>query len=59
MLGLLSVSIGVGPIGFLQLGLLAELLGAKQAIIVLAIEGLLALVVTYPLWRQRNEGAAT
>jgi MFS family permease len=59
MLGLLSVSIGVGPIGFLQLGLLAELLGAKQAVIVLAIEGLVALALTFPLWRWRNEGAAT
>ena len=58
MLGLLSVSIGVGPIGFLQLGLLAELLGAKQAVIVLAIEGLVALALTFPLWRWRNEGAA-
>jgi MFS family permease len=57
MLGLLSVSIGVGPIGFLQLGLLAELLGAKTAIITLAIEGLIALALTFPLWRSRCGGA--
>jgi MFS family permease len=57
MLGLLSVSIGVGPIGFLQIGLLAEVLGAKTAIIVLAIEGLIALALTFPLWwPQREEG---
>jgi hypothetical protein len=51
MLGLLSVSIGAGPIGFLQLGLMAEALGAQTAVIVLAVEGLIALALTYPLWR--------
>jgi MFS family permease len=56
MLGLLSVSIGVGPIGFLQLGLLAEVLGSRTAIIVIAVEGLLALLLTAPLWRARDEG---
>ncbi len=55
MLGLLSVSIGVGPIGFLQVGLLAELLGAKTAIIIIAIEGLIALALTFPLWRPRGD----
>lgn len=54
MLGLLSVSIGVGPIGFLQLGLLAELLGAQTAIVVIAAEGLIALLLTLPLWRSRD-----
>jgi hypothetical protein len=52
MLGLLSVSIGAGPIGFLQLGLLAEALGAQTAIIILAVEGLIAIALTYPLWRR-------
>jgi hypothetical protein len=57
MLGLLSVSIGVGPIGFLQIGVLAELLGAKTAVIVIAIEGLIALALAFPLWRSRGEDA--
>ena len=55
MLGLLSVCIGVGPIGFLQIGLLAEAVGAKLAIIIIGIEGLVALLLTLPLWRSRNE----
>ncbi len=54
MLGLLSVSIGVGPIGILQVGLLAEALGAQTAIIVVAFEGLVALALTFPLWRLRG-----
>lgn len=54
MLGLLSVSIGVGPIGFLQVGLLAEALGARTAIVVIAVEGLIALGLTFPLWRSRG-----
>lgn len=55
MLGLLSVSIGVGPIGFLQVGVLAELLGARTAIVVIALEGLVALALTFPLWRRGSE----
>jgi MFS family permease len=54
MLGLLSVSIGVGPIGFLQVGLLAEALGARTAIMIIAVEGLIALLLTFPLWRERG-----
>jgi hypothetical protein len=56
MFGLLVASIGVGPIGFLQLGLMAGALGAKTAIIVLAIEGLIAVALTFPLWRRRGGG---
>lgn len=51
LLGLLSVCIGVGPIGFLQIGLLAEAIGARAAIITIGIEGLIALALTWPLWR--------
>ena len=54
MLGLMSVCIGVGPIGFLQIGLLAELLGAKNAIIISGVEGFVALLLTTPLWRKRK-----
>jgi MFS family permease len=54
MLGLMSVCIGVGPIGFLQIGLLAELWDAKTAIIVSGIEGFVALLLTLPLWRARR-----
>ncbi len=51
MLGLLSVCIGVGPIGFLHLGLLANAIGAQWATVVTGIETLLALALTRPLWR--------
>lgn len=57
MLGLLSVCIGAGPIGFLQIGILAELLGARTAIVILAIEGLIALALSFPLWRSRADHA--
>ncbi len=52
MLGLLSVSIGTGPIGFLQVGLLAEAIGAQLAIITTSAEGMLALVLTRHFWRE-------
>jgi MFS family permease len=51
MLGLLSVCIGVGPIGFLHLGLLADAIGAQWATVATGIETLLALALTRPLWR--------
>jgi len=58
MLGLLSVCIGVGPIGFLQVGLLADAVGARAAIITIGLEGLVALALTWPLWRRGDEVAA-
>jgi MFS family permease len=51
MLGLLSVCIGVGPLGFLQLGLMADAIGAQWATVATGIESLMALALTYPLWR--------
>ncbi len=52
ILGLISVAIGTGPIGFLQLGLLADAFGAQLAIIISGCEGLLALLLTRRLWRE-------
>lgn len=51
VLGVLTVCIGLGPIGFLHLGLMAELLGARLACILTGAEGLLALALTHRLWR--------
>jgi MFS family permease len=51
MLGLLSVCIGLGPIGFLQVGFLAQAFGARGAIIIIGVEGLIALALTRRLWR--------
>ena len=51
MLGLLSVCIGVGPLGFLQLGLMADAIGAQWATVATGLESLTALALTYPLWR--------
>ena len=52
ILGLLSVSIGMGPVGFLQVGLLADAVGAQLAIIILSAEGALALLLTQRFWRE-------
>ena len=52
VLGVLSVCIGTGPIGFLWLGWLANQIGAPQATAITGAIGLLALAVTYPLWRR-------
>ena len=50
MMGVLSVCIGTGPIGFAHLGLLADWLGAPTAVTIIALEGLVALVVAGLVW---------
>jgi MFS family permease len=51
VLGLLSVCIGLGPIGFLVLGGLAEGVGAPAATALMGAAGLLALAATRRWWR--------
>lgn len=50
MMGVLSVCIGTGPIGFMHLGLLADLVGTATACSIVAIEGLLVLVIVVRKW---------
>lgn len=49
-LGVLSTAIGTGLLGFLQLGLLADSLGASAATALVAAQGLVALVMTWRWW---------
>ncbi|MGE0580299.1 MFS transporter, partial [Reyranella sp.] len=51
VLGVLSVCIGTGPIGFVWLGWLADQIGAPAATAVTGLIGLAALAVTRPMWR--------
>jgi MFS family permease len=49
--GVLTVCIGMGPLGFLHLGLLSSWIGAPSAVIVSAAEGLVVLALTQRWWR--------
>jgi MFS family permease len=51
VLGVLSVCIGTGPIGFVALGWLADAIGAPWATAASGMAGLLVLLLTRPLWR--------
>lgn len=51
ILGVLSMCIGIGPLGFIALGLLADAVGAHWATAVTGVVGLLMLAVTRPLWK--------
>ncbi len=51
MLGVLSVCIGIGPVGFVGLGWLADTIGAPWATAATGITGLLMMLLTRPLWR--------
>jgi predicted MFS family arabinose efflux permease len=72
IMGLVTVAIGAGPIGMLYVGVLADWLGASVAVVVLAIQGLLALALAAWYWpemrrpvdlyaaaRQRSAGATS
>lgn len=50
--GVLSVCIGSGPIGFLALGVLADMIGASVATALSGAVGLCALAATWPWWRR-------
>ena len=52
ILGVLSVCIGTGPIGFVFLGWLADHIGAYQAVMASGVLGLLAMALSWPWWRR-------
>jgi MFS family permease len=52
ILGVLTVCIGTGPIGFLWLGWLADRIGAHNATAVTGIMGLFAMAATYRWWKE-------
>jgi hypothetical protein len=52
IMGVLSVCIGTGPIGFVWLGWLADRIGAPHATALTGAMGLLALAASWPLWRK-------
>jgi MFS family permease len=51
LLGVLSMCIGAGPIGFIALGMLADAIAAHWATAATGAAGLVALALTRPLWR--------
>ena len=50
MMGVLSVCIGTGPIGFYHVGLLADRIGARDAVALIGLEGLAALIAVSLVW---------
>jgi hypothetical protein len=50
--GVLSLCIGSGLVGFVNIGLMAEWIGATQATIVSGIEGLAVMGLTWRWWRE-------
>ncbi|HEX6440788.1 MAG TPA: MFS transporter [Stellaceae bacterium] len=52
MYGVLSVCIGVSPLGFLWIGLLADAIGAPAATAITGLMGLAALFLTRHWWRR-------
>ena len=56
VLGVLTLCIGTGPIGFFNVGLMAEFFGVPAALAIISLEGLFAMLV---LWAfGKGSGAA-
>lgn len=56
LLGLLSMCIGTSPIGFFYLGWLAETLGPRNGVVALAVQGVLAMILTRRWWKPALAG---
>lgn len=52
ILGVLTVCIGTGPIGFVWLGWLADRIGSHNATAVIGLLGLLAMAATWRWWKE-------
>ncbi|MEL0105910.1 MAG: MFS transporter [Rhodospirillaceae bacterium] len=50
IMGVLSMTIGIQPLGILHVGLLAEYFGGSTAVMIMTAEGLIALLVCWYLW---------
>tara|TARA_B100001750_G_scaffold188216_1_gene157842 strand:- start:255 stop:569 length:315 start_codon:yes stop_codon:yes gene_type:complete len=50
MMGLLSVCVGLCALGFLHIGLLADWVGAQNAVLICTGEGLIALILVCWTW---------
>ena len=50
LMGVVAICIGSGPIGVLQVGLLANWFGGAMSVSIIAVEGLLALLVAAVVW---------
>ncbi len=50
VMGAVSVCIGTGPLGILHVGALANWLGTANAITIISIEGMIALLITALVW---------
>ena len=50
VMGVLTVCIGTGPLGFAHLGLMAEWFGAPMAVAIMAVEGIVALLIALLIW---------
>ena len=58
VMGAVTLGIGIGPIGTLHVGFLADMFGAAMAITIIAAEGLIALGATLLIWPElRRRGA--
>ncbi len=50
MMGILAVCIGTAPIGFLHIGVLANLFGPNTACTIVAVEGIMAMLFAFWRW---------
>jgi predicted MFS family arabinose efflux permease len=54
LMGLLTVGIGMGPLGILLVGVIADFVGPMRAIDIIAAAGFVAVCAVGELWRRRE-----
>lgn len=59
IMGVLSMTIGIQPLGILHVGLLAEYFGGSIAVMIMTAECLIALVVCWYLWPEMQRDKKT
>ena len=59
LMGLLTVCIGMGPLGILLIGVLADRFGPLLAVDIMAVVGLVAVSAIGSVWRQNDRRQAT
>ena len=55
-IGVVVLGIGIGPVGMLHVGFLADIIGASTAVSVIAVEGLIALGAALLIWPELRGG---
>ncbi len=56
LLGVMTICIGSGVIGFANIGIMADIFGGSNALWIVSLEGVVPMIIIGICWRQIREG---